>query len=118
MKIYEYPKCSTCKKALKFLDDHGVTYVKVDIKQVPPKKTELRKMLKYMDGEIKKLFNTSGEMYRELKLKDRLALMNTEEAIDLLAENGMLVKRPFVLLEDGGLVGFREERWSETLGLK
>ncbi len=73
-------------------------------------------MLKHLDGDIRKLFNTSGQQYRELKLKDKLPTMTAAEAIDLLAQNGKLIKRPFLLAEDVGLVGFKEDVWHEVLG--
>ena len=110
-KIYEYPKCSTCRKALKWLDAKGIEYTKIDITEKPPTKTELKKMLAHYDGEIRRLFNTSGIQYRELKIKDKLPKMSAAEAIDLLSSNGKLVKRPFVLTKDAGAVGFKEDEW-------
>lgn len=116
MKLYQYPKCSTCRKAIKFLQEKGVDFNSLDITQHPPKKTELRKMLKSYEGNIRKLFNTSGVQYRELGMKDKLAEMTVNEAIDLLAGNGKLIKRPFLLQADGrGIVGFNEDVWSEFL---
>ena len=111
MKVYQYPKCSTCKKAIKFLDKKGVAYKSIDIVESPPTKTELKKMLRAQNGELKKLFNTSGVMYREMKLKDRLPSMTDSEGIELLAENGKLIKRPFALQGTAGVVGFREDEW-------
>lgn len=113
-KLYQYEKCSTCKKAVKFLDKKAVAYKSIDIKNKPPSKAELKKMLKYV-GDIKKLFNTSGIQYRELKIKDKLPSMSEADAIHLLSENGMLVKRPFLLTETNGLVGFKEESWKAEL---
>lgn len=115
-KVYEYKNCSTCRKAVKFLDQAGVDYKPVPIRETPPTKTELKAMLKLLDGDIKKLFNTSGQDYRRLGLKDKLPNMTPDEALDLLASNGNLVKRPFVLSSDKkrGMVGFREEIWQET----
>ena len=118
LKIYQYPKCSTCRKALKFLDGAGMEYTSIDITENPPSKTQLKAMLKHLDGETKKLFNTSGVQYRELKIKDKLPSMTDAEAIDLLSQNGKLIKRPFLLAEDTGLVGFKEEIWCEALGIK
>ena len=115
LKIYEYPKCSTCRKALKFLDAEGIDYKSADITETPPSKTQLKAMLKHQDGDIKKLFNTSGMQYRELKIKDKLSWMTDAEAIDLLAGNGMLIKRPFMLAENTGLGGFKEDAWREAL---
>jgi arsenate reductase len=115
VRIYEYAKCSTCRNALKFLDNHKVLYEKVPIVETPPTKAELRKMLAAAGGNIKKLFNTSGELYREMKIGARLDSMSVEEAIDLLAANGKLIKRPFVLSGETGLVGFKEDEWTKAL---
>lgn len=109
-KIYEYAKCSTCRKALKFLDERGVPYEKVPIVDQPPSKAELREMLRRV-GSLKRLFNTSGELYRELKLSEKLPKMSEDEALDLLSKHGKLVKRPFALVAEKGLVGFDEAQW-------
>src|SRR5262245_2358327 len=106
VRIYEYAKCSTCRNALKFLDRSDVPYEKVSILETPPTRAELKKMLAAQGGNIKKLFNTSGEVYREKKIGDKLKTMTVDDALDLLASNGKLVKRPFVLTDDTGLVGF------------
>lgn len=111
IRIFEYSKCSTCRNALKFLDQHKVAYEKVPIVETPPTRAELRKMLAAQGGNLKKLFNTSGEVYRELKISAKLPTMTEAEALDLLASNGKLIKRPFVLTGDSGLVGFKEEDW-------
>ena len=115
LKVYEYKNCGTCKKALKWLDENQIEYKKLAIRETPPKKTELKKMLKHMEGNIKKLFNTSGQDYRSMGLKDKIQDMSETEAIDLLAENGNLVKRPFVLNNDWGTVGFKADLWQENL---
>ena len=115
LKVYEYRKCSTCKNALKWLDAKGVAYEAIQIRDTPPTKTELKKMLKHYDGALKRLFNTSGMDYRALNMKDKLPDLSVEEAITLLAGNGMLVKRPFVLGKDVGLVGFKADKWEEAL---
>lgn len=109
LKVYEYSGCSTCKKALKFLDGRKVAYERIDITQVAPTRKELEAMLKHV--ELKKLFNTSGLVYKEMGLSQKLPSMSEKEALDLLAKNGRLVKRPFVLGDSFGLVGFREEEW-------
>jgi Spx/MgsR family transcriptional regulator len=111
VRIYEYSKCSTCRNALKFLDRNNVAYEKVAILETPPTRVELRKMLAAQGGNIKKLFNTSGEVYREKKIGEKLNTMTVDEALDLLVSNGKLVKRPFVLTGDVGLVGFNQEIW-------
>lgn len=117
IKIYEYNKCSTCRKALKFLDDKKLPYQKISIVDQPPTLAELKKMLKVLvatGGTFKNLFNTSGIQYRELKISDKLKNGMTEsEALQLLSENGKLVKRPFVLTQEGGTVGFKEEDWKK-----
>ena len=113
IKIYEYKGCGTCKKALKYLDLKGVEYKKIAIRETPPTKSELKKMVKFYNGEIKKIFNTSGMDYRSLKIKDKISSMSVGEAIDLLHGNGNLVKRPFVISSEWGVVGFKEDRWEE-----
>lgn len=113
-KVYQYPKCSTCVKALNFLAGKKIDFDSIEITEQPPTKAELRRMLKAQGDDLKKLFNTSGVQYRELKIAERLKKLSTDEALDLLAGNGRLVKRPFVLTEDGGLVGFREDDWKKN----
>ncbi len=112
-KFYEYKNCSTCRKAKKYLKEEGVTYQAIPIRETPPTKAELKKMLKIYDGEVKKLFNTSGQDYRSLGLKDKIAIMSEAEALDLLSQNGNLVKRPFILSKNWGAVGFKAEIWEE-----
>ena len=115
MKLYHYPKCSTCRKAIKYLDASESTYKKVDIVENPPSQAELKRMLGHLDGQIKKLFNTSGEMYRKMRLRDEVDNMKPADAVRLLAQNGKLIKRPFLLTEEGGVVGFKENEWQELL---
>lgn len=112
-KIYSYKKCSTCVKALKFLDKKKVAVDTIDITEQAPTKKELELMLKSYDGELKRLFNTSGQVYREMKIKDKIADMTKAEAFKLLSANGKLVKRPFVIKGSQGLVGFKEEEWKK-----
>lgn len=112
IKIYEYKNCGTCKKALKFLDANKINYKKIAIRETPPSMTELKKMLQY-GVELKKLFNTSGVDYRSLNMKEKLPKMTQEEALKLLSGNGNLIKRPFVLGPDFGLVGFKEDDWKK-----
>ena len=114
VKVYQYKKCSTCVKALKFLKEHKIAFTSCDITETPPTINELKKMLQYKNGEIKKLFNTSGIAYRELKLSERIKEIKEEEALELLSQNGKLVKRPFLLTENFGLVGFKENEWEEV----
>ena len=118
-KVYEYQKCSTCKKAMQFLDRKKVAIERFAIADTPPTEAELLKMLKFLDGNLKKLFNTSGILYREMgisqKLNQKVGGMTPAEAIRLLSKNGMLVKRPFILGKNGGAVGFREAEWEAVL---
>lgn len=112
MKIYMYKNCGTCKKAKKFLEQHNIDYTEVAVREKPPTLAELKRVLKSV-GELKKLFNTSGGDYRQMGLKDTLADMSEKEALKLLRENGNLVKRPFVVRDNDGWVGFKEETWKE-----
>jgi len=112
-KVYSYKKCSTCVKALKFLDKKNIKARVIDITEQPPSKTELETMLASYNGEMRKLFNTSGVAYRENKLKDKLPDMTKAQAFAMLSKNGKLVKRPFVLKGKKGLVGFKENEWEE-----
>lgn len=119
MKIYEYKNCSTCQKALKYLDSKGVKYERVPIVDQPPSASELKQMLEYIKadgGTFKKLFNTSGQQYRELGISDKLKAGMTEaEAIKLLSTNGKLIKRPFLLAGKTGTVGFKQDQWSKIV---
>ena len=113
----EYPKCSTCKKAKKWLDEHGVDYIDRDIVADNPTAAELAQWGERGGVPVRKLFNTSGVLYREMGLKARLdAGMTDEAAFELLATDGMLVKRPLAVGDDFVLVGFREAAWQERLG--
>lgn len=115
MKIYIYAKCSTCQQALKFLK---VNHLQCEIKEIaetPPSLAELKQMLKFQDGKIGKLFNSSGQLYRSLQLKDQLPSMPLDDALQLLTQNGMLVKRPFLLAKTFGLLGFHEDKWEKRL---
>ncbi|MBC7692743.1 MAG: arsenate reductase family protein [Methylotenera sp.] len=116
VRIYEYANCSTCKTALKFLERHQIAHVKLPIVDEPPSKSELKKMLSFYQGDLKKLFNTSGQVYREMGLGAKLSTLTQDEALELLAKNGKLIKRPFLLSSEGGLVGFREAEWQKLLG--
>jgi len=117
LKIYGYEKCSTCRKALKLLEQHGVEYSWIAIRETPPTRTELRQVLQKTGLPIRKLFNTSGQEYRFLGLKDKLHRMTDGQKIDLLARNGNLIKRPFVVGDQVALVGFNEDLWREALNL-
>ena len=114
MLLIEYPKCSTCKKAIKFLDSKRVTYDDRNIVTDNPTKEELTEWIKLSNKDINKFFNTSGMKYRELNLKDKLKDMTDEEKIELLASDGMLVKRPLLIMKDNVLIGFKEEEWNNV----
>ena len=113
--LYIYKKCSTCKEALNFLKEQDYSFIEKEITTTPPSIPELELMLKQVHGEVKKLFNTSGILYRELSLSEKLKTMTIPQALELLTRNGMLVKRPFLLGEDFGLVGFNKKTWKEKL---
>jgi arsenate reductase len=113
VKVYEYSGCSTCKKALKFLDQKKVAYEKIAIVDQPPTVAELKKMLGHQKGELKKLFNTSGQLYREMKISEKLPSLSEGEALKLLSSHGKLIKRPFLLTDQSGLVGFQEAEWKK-----
>ena len=115
--IYGYNKCSTCRKAQKWLDGHGITYQLKAIRETPPSQAELKHMLAIYGGDVRKLFNTSGQDYRNLGYKDKLPSLAPEQALADLAANGNLIKRPFVLTNNGGLVGFKEDAWQQLFGV-
>jgi arsenate reductase len=115
LRVYAYANCDTCRKALKFLAAKKVAHEVIPIRETPPTVAELRKMLGYVDGDLRRLFNTAGQDYRALDMKSRLPKMTEEEALKLLASNGNLVKRPFALSKNAGVVGFREEEWERLI---
>ena len=110
-----YPKCSTCMKAKKWLEEKGVEYELRDIKADNPTEEELKTWWEKSGLQLKRFFNTSGNLYKEMKLKDRLSKMSEGEQIALLATDGMLVKRPILVGRDTVLVGFREKEWEEKI---
>ena len=111
-----YPKCSTCQKAKKWLDEHQIAYTARHIADEHPSYGELKEWHEKSGLDIKKFFNTSGMVYKELKLKDRLPQMTLEEKYELLATDGMLVKRPILVTERGVTTGFKPEEWEKLLG--
>ncbi len=115
MTIICYPRCSTCRKAELYLKEHGTAYTYRDIKENRPSKEELAAFIDRSGLEAKKFFNTSGQLYRDLALKDQVKEMDREEIIDLLATDGMLVKRPILVCQDAVLVGFNEAEWERLL---
>ena len=110
-----YPKCTTCQKARKWLDSNNIEYELRDIKCNNPTVDELRNWYGKSGVPIKKFFNTSGMLYRSLELKDKLQDMSENEQLELLASDGMLVKRPLLITDDTVLVGFRESEWEKVL---
>ena len=115
MLFVEYPKCTTCKKAKKWLDDNKLTYTDRHIKAQNPTIEELKEWHKKSGLPLKRFFNTSGNLYKELGLKDKLPTMTEEEQYELLATDGMLVKRPIIVTEEKVFTGFKEEVWKELL---
>ena len=111
MLFIHYPKCTTCKKAKKWLDDHRVEYAERHIVEQNPTYEELKEWHAKSGLPLKRFFNTSGLLYKEMQLKDKLPEMSEEEQLELLATNGMLVKRPIVVDENSVLVGFKEAEW-------
>ena len=111
MKIYVYPKCSTCKKAVQLLDELGIAFDAVDISLHPPTKAELAAMLELHQGRVGKLLNTSGLRYKALGMKEKILEMSPDEVLTVLAGEGMLVRRPFLLSRAIGLLGFNETAW-------
>ena len=117
IKVYCYDRCSTCKKALAWLEAKGVEYQKIDIKGEHPDEKTLRALHKKSGLPLKKFFNTSGILYREQKLSEKLPTMTEDEQFKLLASDGMLVKRPLLVCDDAVIPGFKEEMWREVLGM-
>ena len=115
LKVYCYKRCTTCKKALKWLDDHNIPYSSVDISTSHPDVPTLREYVHFSGLPIKRFFNTSGNAYRSLGLAEKLGGMPDEEQLGLLASDGMLVKRPLAVGEDYVLVGFKEQEWAKRL---
>ena len=112
--IYEYPKCSTCKKAIKWLDDHNVSYEKRDIVKNPPSAQLLEKLIEDNNLMLTKVFNTSGQKYRKLNLKDKVKQMTVQEACEnYLSQDGMLIKRPVIINGDKVVFGFKEDKVRE-----
>lgn len=111
----EYPKCSTCKNAKKWLEENHICFKERHIVEETPTKEELRKWIEQSGLDMKKFFNTSGMLYKELNLKEKLLSMNEEEKLDILASNGMLIKRPLLIGTDKILIGFKKVEWESQL---
>ncbi len=115
MKVYCYSKCTTCKKALKWLEENGIEHEIMDIKADHPDENTLREYYALSGLPLKRFFNTSGTLYREMGLSKKLPNMSEDEQLSLLATDGMLVKRPLLVGEDFVLTGFKETEWTEKL---
>lgn len=115
MLFIEYPKCTTCKRAKTWLDEHGLEYTDRHIKEANPTLVELKDWYQLSGLPLKKFFNTSGVLYKQMQLKDKLPQLSEQEQLELLASDGMLVKRPLLVLDDVVLVGFKPEQWAERL---
>lgn len=113
MRIYTYKNCDSCRRATKWLKSRDIACEEIPIRETPPSVAELEQMLACRDGDLRSLFNTAGGDYRELGLKDKLAQLSTAQALELLASRGNLIKRPFLLGDGWGLVGFKEADWAE-----
>lgn len=111
----EYPKCTTCRKAKKYLQDNNIEFIDRHIADENPTKEELKDWLEKSNLPINKFFNTSGVLYREMGLKDKVKTASADELLDILASNGMLVKRPIIVKDNTVLVGFKEEEWNEKI---
>jgi len=112
--FYGYPKCSTCRNAQKWLTGHNIPHEAIDLVQNPPNAEVLRKLVETSGLDIQKFFNTSGEVYRELQLKDKLPAMSYEEKLQLLSSNGKLIKRPVVTSGEQVTVGFKEDEFERV----
>ncbi len=115
MLLYAYPKCSTCKNAMKFLQANNIEFKMIDIKENPPSPKELKNYIDRSNLPIQKFFNTSGLKYKELNLKEKMSSLTEEEKISLLSSDGMLIKRPLLIDDHFILVGFKEQEYIEKL---
>ena len=113
--LIEYPPCSTCQKAKRFLKQKGLAFNQRHIVDNPPTETELHAWIETYNIDIKKLFNTSGKVYRDLRLKDKIDSMTRDALVALLASNGMLIKRPLLIGDDFVLIGFKDAEWEASL---
>ncbi|MFM8469468.1 MAG: arsenate reductase family protein [Limisphaerales bacterium] len=118
LRLYAYANCDTCRRAKKFLEARRLAFDAIPIREQPPTKAELKRMLANYGGDLRRLFNTSGGDYKAMKLAERLPNLSVDEALALLAANGNLVKRPFLLTDKSGLVGFKEPEWEKLFDAK
>ena len=114
--FYWYPKCSTCRNAKRWLEEHEIPFEAIDMVTTPPQPEQLLAWIQSSEAPLTRFFNTSGMKYRELELKDRLKEMSEDEQYELLATDGMLVKRPLLVGEDFVIPGFKEKEWAEKIG--
>lgn len=117
-KVYCYSRCTTCKKALKWLEDHGVEHTVIDIKEEHPDESTLRQLHEKSGLPLKRFFNTSGQLYRSMELSKKLPEMSEDEMFKLLSSDGMLVKRPLLIIGEKVLTGFKEAEWEEAVTQK
>jgi len=110
LKVYSYNKCSTCRNAIKYLEEKKIKFEKIELSEKTPTKTELKFMLKNYNGDIKKLFNTSGILYREQNYKNKIPNLTNNELIEILSKEFKLIKRPFFINEKIGFVGFKKDK--------
>jgi arsenate reductase len=115
LSIYTLKTCDSCRKATKWLAENQIAFQEIPIRETPPSLADLKRALANLDGDIRKLFNTSGQDYRALNLKDKLPTLSTAQALELLARNGNLIKRPFLISKSATLVGFQPETWAKSL---
>ena len=113
--IYTLKTCDSCRKATKWLAEHNLSFQEIAIREQPPSLAELKQALAQLDGDFRKLFNTSGQDYRSLNLKEKLPNLSSDQALQLLASNGNLIKRPFLITKSHTLVGFHPETWTKSL---
>mgnify|MGYP005645670959 CR=1 FL=1 len=118
MKIYQYEKCETCKKALRWLKDRNIEFISLPIREKTPSKKEFLQMIKSHDGQLKKLFNTSSKDYRDPDVKNKIPDLSQEQIISLLQERGNLIKRPFVVGDGIALQGFKPDLWEKETVFK
>lgn len=113
--FFWYPRCGTCQKAKKWLEANNIDFVATDLKEQKPNRSQLEDWFNKSGLPLKKFFNTSGQVYKSMELKDKLPSMSQDEQLDLLASDGMLVKRPIVVAGETVLMGFKEDQWEEAL---
>lgn len=114
LKFYYYSRCNTCRNAKKYLDQKDIHYELIDISERSPSQSDLKKVLKACDGDIRRLFNTSGQLYRSMNVKELIKSEGEKDLLKLLSSNGMLVKRPVLVGADVALVGFKEAEWKAS----